>query len=267
MISRQKEQSCFKRHFSANMDYRVTRFHHWKENKIIGWFILYYHWSFCWPLQAEVKPFLQCNQWTFTAALNRGSLSCSELAKLSSRPCLTAKFDCVDSWKRCYSLSSKQTKREREYEHFPLTPGLSQSAQSAIKSTRTSELLSTSAALQPETAGIDQRTLDVDHNTGLPKQGYLAWSSILSIVQMALWRAFITLCSTATTALNSIFVLFCYQALESRKHMFLLCSSYIQFSYHPVTLLFPMQCAKHTINRWLLWDQREIAPEFSSPKG
>lgn len=63
------------------------------------------------------------------------------------------------------------------------------------------------------------------------------------------------------------FSLFCCQALESRKHMFLLCYSHIQFSYHPVTLLFPVQCAKHTINRWLLQDQREIAPEFSSPKG
>lgn len=150
---------------------------------------------------------------------------------------------------------------------LPLIPGLSLSAWSAIKRPRTSALLSTRAALQLETAGMDRRTLDVDHKAGLPKDGYLAWSSILSTVQMALWRAFITLCSTATTALNGIFVLFCYQALESRKHMFLLCSSYIQFNYHPVTLLFPVQRAKHTINRWLLQDQREIALEFSSPKG
>lgn len=73
--------------------------------------------------------------------------------------------------------------------------------------------------------------------------------------------------STATTALNGIFVLFCYQALESRKHMILLCSSCTQFNYHPVTLLFPVQCAKHAINRCLLRDQREIALELSSPKG
>lgn len=75
------------------------------------------------------------------------------------------------------------------------------------------------------------------------------------------------LCSTATTALNGIFVLFCYQALESRKHMFLLCSSYILFNYHPITLLFPVQCAKHAINRWLLQDQGETVLEFSRPKG
>lgn len=48
------------------------------------------------------------------------------------------------------------------------------------------ELLTTCAAPQPESAGIDQRTLDIDHNTGLPKGMHLAWSSILSTVQMAL---------------------------------------------------------------------------------
>lgn len=129
------------------------------------------------------------------------------------------------------------------------------------------ELLTICAAPQPASAGIDQRTLDIDHNPGLPKDMHLAWSSILSTVQMALWRAFIMLCSTATTALNGILVLFCFQALESRKRMILLCSSYTQFNYHPVTLLFPVQCAKHAINRWLLQDKREITLEFSSPKG
>lgn len=124
----------------------------------------------------------------------------------------------------------------------PLTPGRHNQTSKDYHQDHLQELLQTCAALQPETAGIDQRTLDIDHNTGLPKDMYLAWSIVLSTLQMALWRAFIMLCSTATTAFNGILVLFCYQALESRKHMILLCSSHIQFNYHPVTLLFPVQC-------------------------
>jgi len=29
----EKEQSCSKCHFSANIDYRVTGFHHWRKRK------------------------------------------------------------------------------------------------------------------------------------------------------------------------------------------------------------------------------------------
>lgn len=55
----EKEQSCSKCHFSANIDYLVTGFHHWKKktNKIIRWFILCCYWSFCWPLQIRGKIF------------------------------------------------------------------------------------------------------------------------------------------------------------------------------------------------------------------
>lgn len=196
-----------------------------------------------------------------------------ELAKLSSRPYLTSKPSRANKKKIVTALPPKISKNKyvkRHEEHSLSSDTRPEPVNTVCNQTSKDVRVIVnlcSSPLLPETAGIDRRTLDVDHNASLPKDGYLAWSSIFSTVQMALWRAFITLCSNTTTALNGIFVLFCYQALESRKHMFLLCSSYIQFNYHPVTLLFPVQCAKHTINRWILQDQREITPEFSSPKG